>query len=399
MAVIGLAATIGVGAESERDTGDPFTYYRMAGDVASNVQKFTKDIPDIVDAISVSISSYPDAHPERIGKVIYDSLPRFPQIAEDYLNRGNCNADQLEPKKVNIVSDVSPEDLTQEEFHRYARYQAEINGLTLADESEYLGKIDKAESVGDVLSIVNSYARNHSLKITIPESDSVEDFSVKYFGLGNEQFDITEFKSISKRLLRNLYFIPTELTKSAEVQEVKIVGSIYHIMFKHLFGNTAFYDGLRNEISGSEHLGGLFNPVNRIIYINMDDSRSANLSGRMLHELSHAILFKTCGLSGTLNDKEFASLNPEGFLYGDKESLKTYKGISSSRFGYNNVFEDAAYTMGDIVLTFPPIRHDSLPPVQKAKAKLIEQRAEQLAPGFSNYRRALMPKPRDQVKE
>lgn len=90
-----------------------------------------------------------------------------------------------------------------------------------------------------------------------------------------------------------------------------------------------------------------------------------------------------------MNDKEFASLNPEGFSYGDSDSIERYQDITSSVYGLQNVFEDAAYVMGDLILTFPQKPLESLSQTQKEKVTLGVSRIEILTPEFAHYFKGL----------
>ncbi|PIR79656.1 MAG: hypothetical protein COU25_04140 [Candidatus Levybacteria bacterium CG10_big_fil_rev_8_21_14_0_10_35_13] len=403
LAGVGLAVVIGLGLESEEDTGDPLTYYRQAGEIAAQIS-------NIASAVSLGISSYPNASLGNIAEVSFEYIKKTSQFAVDYYNNNDCSLTQ--PLVENYVTDVfksedhpriqqisTSEDVSPEFLHDFAKEQAEINGFTLVDESKYLEQINEAQTFDEVLEAVNGYTQNYSLKITMPESDGIEDIPIRYFGVDKNKLDISVFKEISQDLLRKLYYIPPEIVRNADISEIKIIDSIYHIMLNHLYETTTFYEGLKNETNSSPYPGGFYNPVVNIIYVGLNDLKNYKFTGRVLHELSHAFLFKICGLYGTFNDKEFAALNPEGFSYGDGKSLREYKDISSNKFGYQNELEDSAYIMGDLILTFPPNDMDTIPPVLQKKVSLLIARIEQSIPGFAKYWRSLTLRTTSEIPE
>jgi len=386
---VGLATAIGIGSISQRNTGDPLTYFQKIGN-------YTAVVLEVSNAVAIGLRSYPNLDPLQLADVTADYLEVVPQLVTNYLNDKQCNSSQLILRPQLHTANVSinrseaeqisfAERDEKDKFHGLAKDSAERNGLTLINEKQYLEQIDNATTIDEILKAVNSYTRNYSLKISAPDADEIEDLPIKFFGISKNKFDLNKFKSISKDFIKSLYYIPTEVAISANVREIKIVDSTYHIMLKHLLGNSAFYKDLRAEKYGSLHPGGIYHPVNRIIYVGLNELESYKFSGKILHELSHAILFKFCGIFGSLNDKEFAELNPEGFSYASRKSKEKYQGITSTVFGYNNVYEDAAYIMGDFILGFSPERKYSVSPTLVSKIRLLLARTETVTPGYTNY--------------
>lgn len=356
---------------------------------------YIKSIPELVTSLNTIPVSYDydiTENPEKLLEIANIYLPAVDQYMQDS-NRGeSCKLpdDQLAEQMIfeNVDSMVVDEEFEADndaEIHERAGIIARKNNLTLIDEKQYLVRINESSTLEEVIAVLNDYASYHSLIFSFPSVQTIEDVPVQFIPLDLKKLNLDKFKRNISEILNNLYYIPIELSRYAHVREIKLVDDIPKIMFENLLESTAFVDNLKKESNSLPSKGGFFNPITEVEYITYGNALDRSFSGKLLHELSHSFIFKYCGIYPTINDLEYASINPNGFSYGNYDSAKEFEDITSSEYGYQSVLEDAAYLMGDYILAKDKLPINALSSTERKKIALLLARIEHVIPGFTEY--------------
>ncbi len=342
-------------------------------------------------AISLGVtyaSSKLTGKPLLLSQIGSDYITSVPQLVGEYINQDDCNIThptvRTEVRQIFESDRTNPEGIA--DFHDLVQASAKENGLTLVDERPFVDAIDKAESFEQVLEELNAYSQHHNMTFSIPDAFEKRDFPANYTTLDLKTFDLAKFKSMTTGLLNDLYYVPIEFSGFADRLNIKIVDKIDLELLLALAPDMSIREQLRESKKITE-AGAFTNPITKNVYVYPRHLSSRAFSSRILHEKSHAFMFKYCGILGAIEDNEYARLNPSGFRYNDGESYEEFPNITTDKYGYEAVFEDAAYTMGDIILSRKI--YNALSNTEREKLLLLLSRIDQVIPGYAKYWKTL----------
>lgn len=397
---VGLSTAIAFGFASEYDVINETTITNVVSSTAQQGAKAIRVADTLINNFPVEalihelpkdIKEYEISDPVAETILLANNYTDIlPSLIDDFNNRNYCEITPEEEvlktkKQLEAEIKFSSKEFSEERKHDRALKLAEKYELTLADERPYYELIDNADSFELVLGYLNHYGSNHSLHFSIPNNKEISDFPITYDVLNSESYSLEDFKLSSKELISDLYYIPTELTNFSSIRDIKIVDKIHYSNFIESYARQNVFVKDENQKQIKLSPGGIINPATRNTYISVNDISSLNLSKRVIHEISHGIIFNYCGVFDSIEDKEYGRLNPEDFKYKDIESFNLFKDITSSEYGYNAVYEDQAYVMNDYIFTNNEIPMNALSPTERKKVTLSFARLNQIAPNFSNY--------------
>lgn len=265
--------------------------------------------------------------------------------------------------------------------HAHLKELATEHGLTIMDPSPYQEGLDVADTNQKVMDTLSNYLSNFSIQVSVPSQSAAEDEQIP---IGEWQdlddVELADLKHFSETIFALFSFIPTEVTKFAELEHIKLVRSIN-------------FD--ENQIHRpGETVSGMTNRITRIFYVSMKSVEEDDIyygTGYALidvltHEFSHLLDAKLCkSRLYVQDDPSFESPNPKNFHYGSENNYE--KNIELNRFqtayGTNSVLEDKAEY-------YKLILNGSFPRNGESKVtvdKFIElvARLEQHIPGVLGY--------------
>ncbi len=235
---------------------------------------------------------------------------------------------------------------------------AEAYGFTLLDSENDQEEVSNAQSVDEVLQILNNFGSNFDLKFEIPQEKPLNDFEMIYDSFDPEVHDLGSAKRMAQSALLSLSDLPVELVKLAGVKKVLFV--------KNLHGSIVN----RNE----ETTFGAYN-FKGIIYMDFDRNQPwLEFRKTFAHELGHALDSAICGTFGMYQDEELGVLNSDPSL-------------TLTKYGSASATEDKAEMMMEML--FGLADPSEMPEAVANKYKLILARLEDNLPGISGYLRTI----------
>lgn len=317
------------------------------------------------------------------GKLYADDELLFPKVAVGFVTNGDCD------------TSVSPSDLltahqtmtssysdsvasgsyhpgrseSDQSYKERVIDEAKKRGLTVIDNDPAFKKLKTADSVDEVLSVVNSYTSNFDLKVELAESTDFKDIGYGIEPVKKEDIDLKEFKKGAANLLWSFTYLPTEVVKESGMNTLKVTESIKP--------DVPFVPMYEPDPPLST------NPVTGIIYTTRNTFYRVS-SSEYFHEIEHGLDKKECGLWGMLRDPEFHDLNPKGFKYGKENKDALFKTVAAS-YGQKHVIEDKA-TVSELLFSgFAKALYQYESPVIQQKQALILARLEKKVPNITEY--------------
>lgn len=264
--------------------------------------------------------------------VAYADNPGLPFDVASDLSSDGCETiprqkiDAFEAKMTALPSKEAMEVATSTIGTRYdntyrnlVMRKAKKYGLTIIDDRPFRAKVDRAQSVGEVISTVNEFLAPRNITISVYEHHDITDRAGLFHALDPSKLDLKKFKQGANQFMDAYFSIPVEVTNLTDIKEVKITGGA----IGHYASGDAF-------------------PYSTTMHIDLDWWNFGASKDVYRHEQSHFITYAVCnGVWGVLHDKQARSFNPKGFSYGKFTDSSAF----ADNYGGMTPLEDSATVM------------------------------------------------------
>jgi hypothetical protein len=251
-------------------------------------------------------------------------------------------------------------------------------GLTLINPQDYLNELKDSDSFDEALGSLNEYVNNFGFQFkTIDKLDDI-DIDNQLDGRAildsnyiKEFVMLYNFKETAGTIMQALGYTPVEYIKASKLNEVRLLRG-----FGEGRGTTVGYPSDSNAKSAIVDMKN-----NRI---NFAISSFSPYKGPALffHEVGH--LIDSNQMEGTpWIDPEYASLNPQGFVYGNGQRYEDNKNAFVDKYASWHIQEDKGLIYQNFIVG-PRLAYSDKKIIQE-KTRLLVARLEHDIPNISKY--------------
>lgn len=254
-----------------------------------------------------------------------------------------------------LVRKTFKNNVLTSEYSSYVAEQAKKHELTVIDYEPYAKRLVKAESVTQMLSIVNKFSSHYDLKVEIDTGNNSEGGykDAKPFKTINS-VDKEKFKYGAFSYMYSLHYSPVEYVKESGVKNIRIE------------------DSLKDDIKIGKRIGSALGlHTGNDIYLKDDAFYKANIV--VFHELFHGVDFQICG-NDYAKDRKFTKANPKNFQYGSENDDGVGIVVVDS-YGKTSVKEDKA-TISEFLFPFITPNVFQMKGPMKEKSKILLARIQ-----------------------
>lgn len=295
-----------------------------------------------------------------------------------FVDRDCTGTPQVRQETVNDILDYARSDTrhgyddlnyeaVDENYVEKIIQSAEKHNFKLIDYRPYLEAIEQAENIEAANDVLSNFTSHYGFSVSLHNSLDRKDTLSNVSPLELDKLELDEYKKGAESLMQSLFYLPPELVKYANIEELRIVESI-------------------KEGSGLTDLG------SEIIYLDKETFLSEGGEDRkvMYHETFHLVDGRYCGLWGRERDDKFKDLNPAGFqyshsAYANNAITEAARSSTFSDYGTSSITEDKADTAAEILNGLDSLIINTGSDIKDGKVKLLLGRIEAIVPGFTSY--------------
>jgi hypothetical protein len=331
----------------------------IAASVAGGSEYYTGSPTYAVEAAyDYALNNGAAASPETLAKV--DSIVDRPANPELKALKANS--------KTLLTSDEA--ETMHRKYELFTMKKAAEHGLTVIDPKPYREKIEQANGVSDVTSVVNSYTKQLGFEFSVPEKRDLLDLSRDSGPIDPSTIDPDKFKKGAEVFVSALASTPKEvITQAAKVRELRLVDHM---------------DKMENKVIGDFEPEGKANLTTGVISIPLKSFYEGKPT-IYPHEIGHRLdKEENGGQAGQYRDARYRTLNPPNFIYGDANSpdLKT---AVADPYGATNIPEDKGKLYERMLNGLSTDYLYRAPDPIRAKYRELLGRLEETVPGSVGY--------------
>jgi hypothetical protein len=241
-----------------------------------------------------------------------------------------------------------------EDYRSYIDTEAKNRGFHLVDDLPYQKEMARANSVDEVLDILNQFSGKYGFSVELHDRDNPSAISK---GPMDQQGLFKYFRFGAVNMMEYFHFLPVEVANLADIKKLVIRrGGI-----PKGYSATAKPDGTIT-IKFHEFVGAKYTIF--------------------MHEIGHEVDDHTCGDQANI-DPTYTNLNPSGFTY--QRGSRHWQGITATKYGARKPVEDKAEMYKDMLSMIVPERFNDSDKAIREKYLLLLERLDLKIPGIADY--------------
>lgn len=257
-------------------------------------------------------------------RFIYGSETDMLNVGYSALIQEDCRTElKTETSNPRVIFELSKKPIIEEdlidlnslsdrtEFKSYVKSKAEEHNLTLVDNEKVLEELDSSENIHEMIEATSTHTKSgYGFSVDFPIGYDLKDLPNIYRPFDRDNYDSEQFKNITKNLVKNLYFVPTELIELANIDRVVIVAQ-----------NS--FDLVPDFITTQKSPDAVYYFPKDTIYMSLDNHSAENFQTQFDFTLSAAIDMNVCGITQVNENLNFSTFENIKAIQADENKIDT----------------------------------------------------------------------------